>query len=270
MTAANVANMLDPDFSDRRYTQRPPLRASDTGEALLNARTGEVVAQVPGAAAYPNGLIRASESITGRNTEAQSFLVNSERRGRTSALANHFDDADHLGNRLVQLDRAGQLPAIIFVHANSDLFPQRFSNIPGAPFSDGHFISVTGYDPVTRTVRYDDQFGPESDRNARRVSLQSLYDATHAVRANQWLDRLEARRERMSEAEFVRNLEQLGRSYAERWQSFRRNGGGLLPAVEADRVSALARVVALARALPPGSRQRVERSLEAPPTVSRR
>ncbi len=270
VTAGNISNALDPNFRDLRYVQRPPMRQRDSGEELVDAGSGEVQHHWPGAAAYPNGLIRVGESITGNRDEAQAYLVNSERRGRTSAQANHFDNPDQLGNRLEELNRRGQLPAIVFVHANSDLFPQRSSNIPGDPFSDGHYITVTGYDPATRTVRYDDQYSADADRRIRPVSLQTLFDATHVVRANQWLDRLEAGRATMSQAEFVRNLETLGRTYAARWQSVRRDGRIPAPDVEADRVAATARINALARELPQGLRHRVERSLIAPPSASRR
>lgn len=270
VTAGNISNALDPNFSDMRYVQRPPIRKRDSGEELVDAGSGEVRHYWPGAAAYPNGLIRVGESITGNRDEAQAYLVNSERRGRTSAQASHFDNPEHLGSRLEQLSRAGQLPAIVFVHASSDLFPQRSANIPGDPFSDGHYITVTGYDPATRTVRYDDQYSADADSRIRPISLQTLFDATHVVRANQWLDRLEAGRATMTQAEYARNLETLGRTYAARWQSVRQDGRIPAPGVEADRVTATARINILARELPSALRQRVERSLVAPPPVSRR
>ncbi len=262
VTAANIANIRDPDFRSLRYEQRPPAARGDMGEALVDTRNGRTVQHEPGAAGRPNGLIAANESITGRRNDGASFLVNLERRGRTSTRAGVFSNAEELGQRLETLSRSGQLPAIVSVHANSDLFPQSPGEIPSDPFNDGHFVSVTGYDPVTRTVRYDDQYGPADDHNDRPVSLQSFYDATHVVRANALLDRLVSARANMTADAFAQNLTQLSRAYAQRWQQVQTTGGtSYSQDVLADRESALQRIAALARELTPFQRQSVETAL---------
>lgn len=271
VTAANIANLNDPDFRSLRYEQRPPTRDGDFGEALVDSRTGRVFGHEPGAAGRPNGLIAASESITGRSGEGAAFLVNLERQGRTATRAGAFRNAEELGQRLEALTREGRMPAVIFVHANSDLFARSSNAVPRNLFNDGHFVTITGYDPVSRTIRYDDQYGPESDRNDRPVSLQNFYNATHVLRANDLLDRLTGARSTMSGEEFAGNLERITREYAQRWQSVIAVGGATdSPDVRADRDSARQRISDLSRGLTPAQRARVEAAMNARPHVRNR
>lgn len=271
VTAANIANLNDPDFRSLRYEQRPPARDGDFGEALVDSRTGRVFSHEPGAAGRPNGLIAASESITGRSGEGAAFLVNLERQGRTATRSGAFRNADELGQRLEALTRDGRMPAVIFVHANSDLFARSPNAVPRDLFNDGHFVTITGYDPVSRTIRYDDQYGPESDRNDRPVSLQNFYNATHVLRANDVLDRLARARSTMSREDFARSLERVTREYAQRWQSVISAGGNAFSAdVRADRDSARQRIADLSRSLTPPQRARVEAAVNFPSTVRAR
>lgn len=285
VTAANIANILDRDFRSMRYEQRNPQSRGDFGEALVDVRTGRVIEREPGAAGRPNGLIAANESITGRRDEADAFIVNQERHGRTSSRAATFTSADNLGQTLERLASAGRMPAVVFVHANSELLTQptngetlrtnretlrQHAEVPDNIFNDGHFVTITGYDPVTRTVRYDDQYGPESDRNDRPVGLDTFYRATNVVRANELLDRLVSARGHMSQAEFATNLTRLARLYAERWQLVESAGGAALsPEVRADRDSARQRITALAQSFSPSQRHGVEAALRVRPSRGR-
>lgn len=203
--------------------------------------------------------------------------MSQERHGRTSSRAATFASADDLGQTLERLASSGRMPAVVFVHANSELLTQSTSGetrpinpetlrqraeVPDNIFNDGHFVTITGYDPVTRTVRYDDQYGPESDRNDRPVSLDTFYRATNVVRANELLDRLVSARGSMSQAEFARNLTRLTRAYVERWQLVESAGGtAFSPEVRADRDTARQRITALAGSLPTRLRQNVEAAL---------
>lgn len=286
VTAANIANILDPDFRSMRYEQRPPRSVGDFGEALVDVRTGQVVEREPGAAGRPNGLIAANESITGRRDEADAFIVNQERYGRTASRAATFTSADDLGQTLERLASSGRMPAVVFVHANSELLTQptrgetrpadretlrQRAEVPANIFNDGHFVTITGYDPITRTVRYDDQYGPESDRNDRPVSLDTFYRATNVVRANELIDRLVSARGHMSQAEFARNLTRLTRIYAERWQLVESAGGtALSPEVRADRDSATRRILVLSQGLTLRQRQVVEASMRSRTAIGTR
>lgn len=279
VTAANIANINDRDFRNLRYEQRPPQRRGDFGEALVDVRTGRVVEREPGAAGRPNGLIAANESITGRRDESDAFLVNRERQGRTSTRAGVFNSAEELGQSLERLTRAGRMPVVIFVHANSELLtpqrpgetPQGRAEIPQNLFDDGHFVTITGYDPVARTVRYDDQYGPESDRNDRPVSLETFYRATHVLRANELLDRLARARTTMTHDEYARTLGQIARSYGERWRIVESAGGfANSQDVRADRESAGRRISDLSHELPPAHRLRLQATMNARPSARER
>lgn len=268
VTAANIANVRESDRGNFLYVQRQPQFNKDTGEALINTDTGEVVANEPGAAGYVNGLIGASESITGGTNDSRFFLMNREQFARRSANANFFDNMDQLGERLDQMSRDGQLPATIAVHADNNLFPRRNNAIPDDLFADGHYITITGYDPRTRTVRYDDQYEAAADHNSQGVPLETLYEATHVVRANEWLNRLESSRNSIPQDQFAQDLENITTTYSSRWSVSANQNAGHSAEVEADRVSATARIRSLAQSLPQADRDRILSALNAPVAVA--
>jgi len=262
VTAANIANINDPDFRSMRYEQRPVGARDGTGEALVELKTGRVQGHEPGAAGRPNGLIAANESITGQRNDGSSFLVNLERQGRTASRAGTFESAEQLGQRLETLASEGRLPVVVYVHASSRMFNQNDGRVPTNLFNDGHYVTITCYDPVSRTVRYDDQYGPEADRNERPVGLQEFYRATHVVRAGEVIDRLVSARASMTPTDFANSLVRLARDYTNRWQQVQTAGGSANSEdVRADRDASRQRMAALARELPAAQRRNVEAAL---------
>lgn len=187
VTAANVANRQEPNREHFVYAQLQPEGPKDTGEALYDTSVDppEIIAHEPGATGHINGLIGTYESITG-DTDVSGFMMNRAHIARRSSRADGFANAEELGQRLEQLDRAGRLPALMTVHATNRLFdvpgqsppPEQDASEQNSGNNDRHYITVTGYDPATRTVFYDNNYGREEDRTQRGVPLDAFYDAT--------------------------------------------------------------------------------------------
>lgn len=284
VTAANIANRQDTSRGTFQYFQRQPAN-KESGEQLLDLSTNppQVIGDEPGMAGHINGLIGVEQSITG-DTNAGSFLYGGN-MGRRSSRGFQINSADALGERLQTLNESGQLPAVVFVHADAAMFNPRNDRQPDDLNGDGHFVTVTGYDPATRTVRYDDQYGREDDHNDTGIPLEQFYNSTHIVTANERLDRLEARYsapagqhapagtlERVEatdeaaarENELEQDLSSIGSTFTERWRSLdeRHYADFETPA---DRQRAVDRIIALAQTLPEDRRQAVIASLMPAP-----
>lgn len=281
VTAANIANRQDTSRGEFQYVQRQPGN-KESGEQLLDVSTNppQVIGDAPGLAGWINGLVGVERSITG-DTSGGSYIYGGQ-MGRRASEGFQIDSADALGERLETLSESGQLPAVVFVHADSAMFNPGNDRQPEDLNGDGHYVTVTGYDPVTRTVRYDDQYDRESDHNELGVPLEQFYNSTHMVSANERLDRLEARYDDQIEAvngprqttddsaarenELAQDLSVIGSTFVQRWRSVDEGRYADFETPQ-DRQRAVNRIIALAQSLPEDRRRAVIASLDPAPPV---
>lgn len=82
-------------------------------------------------------------------------------------------DAQEMGRQLEQLQRDGKLPRIMTVHTGNPPF--------GTGSGGGwHAVNVIGYDPVTRQVMIDNQWGSNRDLIRNAVPLDQIFRAQRA------------------------------------------------------------------------------------------
>ena len=152
-------------------------------------------------AASLENLVAINKMLTGRQ-EPQVFLAHQSEHDSKSG--NAFSDVKDFENKIAELARTNQLPAILSVHAmrlpgedellkkealkhgvrpDQMMGPPGEDNQPGGPESDGHVVTVTGYTPgkdgQPGKVTFDNQLGNEHDRGkGKEVSVADLFAAT--------------------------------------------------------------------------------------------
>ncbi|HNB25242.1 MAG TPA: hypothetical protein PKZ32_22665, partial [Candidatus Melainabacteria bacterium] len=150
-------------------------------------------------AASLENLVAINKMLTGRN-EPQVFLAHQSEHD--SKAGNAFSDVNDFENKIAELARSNQLPAILSVHAmrlpgeeellkkearkhgvRPDQLMAGPDNQLGGPESDGHVVTVTGYIPgkdgQPGKVTFDNQLGNEHDRGkGKEVTVAELFAAT--------------------------------------------------------------------------------------------
>lgn len=154
--------------------------SKDTGERLYSTKTypPELIDKTPSLGGTQ--ITDAYRLISGKNIE-DTYLSNSISRGVESAGS--FDSPETLDKNLIELKKAGKLPAILSVNTKIEPF-YTDSGDGTAGGSDGwHVVTVTDYDPKTKMLSVDNQWGSSTDRleGDRRISLNDTFLASMSL-----------------------------------------------------------------------------------------
>ncbi len=251
---------------DVRYTQERPANPNDSGERIrdYSKYPPKLIADHPNDAAMFNGMIDINTIITGRN-EADIFLGHKDSITPEDARANSFNTKKEFEAKLLELKNAGKFPLVLGVHSDNPPFYQKGHRDPlhaDQTLADGHVVLITGYDPVTHKVTYDNQWGNSQDHSDDKpVSVDDMYKATQAVTATEWLARLEQRRPHLTERQFAKDLETIVQRYSMYWNG--QNEGSLPGAVnEQDRTDALNKVNTLLKSMSTARANLVRKNLK--------
>ncbi len=83
---------------------------------------------------------------------------------------------DELADAILELEKAGKLPAVMQVHTARPPFSPMLGIESAVGMGGGwHVINIQGYDPVTRKVRFTNQWGSGSDRIENGYSIDKLF-----------------------------------------------------------------------------------------------
>ncbi len=208
---------------DLRYTQERPTSYRDSGERVRDYSTNPptLIGDNPYEAAMFDGMLKINTLITGR-FEPEAFMVHRDAQPQGSTVT-PFDTKEEFEARIAAAKESGGLPIILGVHSNNPPFFDTESRYPlrvDHATQDGHIVLVTGYDPVTHTVTYDNQWGNGQDHSDDKpVSVDDMYKATKHVPASEWLDRIEQRHSQLTEKQYANNIETIVKSYQAYWKA---------------------------------------------------
>jgi hypothetical protein len=216
---------------DVHYYQKAKVNDYDSGETLVDYSRGKehVLDNGPGEAGNLNNMIKINEQLTGK-WQPELFLANKSltERAPEHAKATSFASADELGERLKALkDKTiGPLYATLYVHVNSDALvgtrrdhplmgPASIDNI----INDGHVMNVIDYDPKTRTVKLDGQWGNDRDFIKKPLTLEQAYEATQSLSGTKWMQRAEAVQKSLPPEKFNEQLANVANALSLSWTS---------------------------------------------------
>jgi LysM repeat protein len=125
---------------------------------------------------FTNELERVNSSVT--RAEETDFTLTYGRKAQQWLGQRDVSTADELGNAIVELEKAGKLPAVLQVHTARP----PFGHSTGIDYAMGrgggfHVVNVYGYDPVTRTVKFTNQWGSGNDFMKEGVAVDKLFEA---------------------------------------------------------------------------------------------
>jgi hypothetical protein len=121
---------------------------------------------------YTNELHRVAEQVTGK-TEAPFIFVRTE---KTNTWSNQLDVAtvEDFGKALEKAQAEGNMPGVLLVHTSYPPFSTGLDAATG--FMGGwHVVNVQSYDPVTRTVKFTNQWGSGADYTEKGVSIDKIF-----------------------------------------------------------------------------------------------
>lgn len=121
---------------------------------------------------YSSDLHNISTQVTGHGEDP--FVI--VRAKETATASNQLDVAtvEDFGKTLEKLQSDNNLPAVIMVHTS---FPPFSTGLDAATgFLGGwHVVNVQGYDPVSKTIKYSNQWGSAADRETKGVPIDVLF-----------------------------------------------------------------------------------------------
>ncbi len=249
-----------------RYTQERATNPKDSGERVrdYSITPPELVADSPTDAAMFNGMIDINTMITGRR-EADSFLSHKDSMTADDSNASSFSTKQEFEAKLLELKNAGKFPVVLGVHADNKPFYDKGPHSvlhANQVLQDGHVVLVTGYDPKTHKVTYDNQWGNSQDHlDDKPVSVDDLYNATKMVPATEWLDRLQQRHVHLSERQFAKDLETIMKRYSICWDA---QSKGQIPGTvdEQQRTDALDKFSKMLKSISPARANLVRKHLK--------
>jgi len=211
---------------DVHYYQNARTSDFDSGESLVDYSHGRAqeIDKGPGAAGDMNNMIKINEQLTGK-WQPELFLVNKSLQERSPEhnKASAFASADEMAAKLERLraSEKGPLYATLFVRVNSDpLVGLRKNNPLTGPlvvdkiFDDGHVMNIVDYDPKTRLVKLDGQWGNARDFIDKPLSIEQAYAATLPPSGTRWMERAAAMQKSLPAQEFNGQLANLTNALA--------------------------------------------------------
>lgn len=216
---------------DVHYYQKAKVNDYDSGESLVDYSRGKehVLDNGPGEAGNINNMIKINEQLTGK-WQPELFLANKALTDRSPEhnKASIFASADELGKHLEALKQktSGPLYATMYVHVNSDALvgTRRDNPLAGPPsldniINDGHVMNVIDYDPKTRTVKLDGQWGNDRDFIKKPLTLDQAYEASLQPTGTRWMQRAEAMQKSLPPEKFNEQLANLANALSLSWTS---------------------------------------------------
>ncbi len=114
-----------------------------------------------------NGLDESGYVIRGSNSAAEWQDIR------------EVSNANELGDALLELEEAGNLPAILNVHTSNQPFAKITGNdSAGGQDGGSHVINIHKFNPKTRMVQFTNQWGPEHDYLGEGFSIDELFETT--------------------------------------------------------------------------------------------
>jgi len=193
MTAANIKwqrTVVTPDGhiaskGKITYEQIPSKRSSfsaDTGERVMDYSQNpprETTSYKQGPALSVSDLPDIANQITGRSDSG--FVI--ENKVHAGRFTEQVSSPKELEQAILDARQNGQLPAFIRVHTGNDPFLSDSGGTYSRQRGVWHVVSITDYDPRTKKVTIDNQWGSRGDRT---VDLDKLYKATMEPGTDAW------------------------------------------------------------------------------------
>jgi hypothetical protein len=166
VAALNVHHQRE-SKGERHYRQVKPTSGDDLGERIWNREDGTYEAFK---GLEMNHIPSIYEEIAGNRPSTVGIIHGDLEKSAPRGVSTFRSEAEfeRLLNKLAVWKN---LPVTIAV----------YSNMPGfdRPSRVLHAVTITGYDPVTKMVKVDNQWGRAKDHNRTGLPLHVLYMATH-------------------------------------------------------------------------------------------
>ncbi|CAN5504338.1 hypothetical protein BH11CYA1_BH11CYA1_44990 [soil metagenome] len=221
---------------DVHYYQKQATGPNDTGELLVDYSHGQAqeLDKGPGMASYMNSMIRINEQLT-KKWQPEMFIINKSVQEIESehSLASDVSSVEDFAAKLKTLRETekGPLFATLFVRTTSDPLvgtlrhnPLSGPLVPEKILDDGHVVNIVDYDPKTRLVKVDGQWGNSRDFIEKPMTIEQAYAATQSPTGETWMARAEALKKHVSPQEFDGQLGNLANTLAENWANSLQSG----------------------------------------------
>lgn len=122
-----------------------------------------------------------TSQLEGVNREAtgvsdNSFVLTAGDKAKQWTGQRDVSSADELADAILELEKAGKLPAVMQVHTARPPFSPLLGIESAVGMGGGwHVINIHGYDPVTRKVKFTNQWGSRSDYLEEGYSVDKLF-----------------------------------------------------------------------------------------------
>ncbi len=119
--------------------------------------------------------------LEGVNTQATGvsdggYMLTFGKRAQQYFGQRDVSTVDELADAIMDLEKTGKLPAVMQVHTARPPFSPMLGIESAVGLGGGwHVINIQGYDPVTRKVRFTNQWGSGADRLEEGYSIDKLF-----------------------------------------------------------------------------------------------
>jgi len=170
-----------------QYEQGEPTKKNPSGERLVDKSTGEQILvgydpqHEPG---LTNNQLNDVYNEIGSNTKPEKSVIERESVA-SGADTIHVKSEQELKDKLEEMKKNGELPAIIWVDSGNSPFWGDGGSYNKEHNKGGdhgpHVVSITDYDPATGRVSVDNQWGSAKDHGAGGggISIGDLYAASN-------------------------------------------------------------------------------------------
>jgi len=122
-----------------------------------------------------------TSQLEGVNKEAtgvsdKGFVLTADDKAKQWTGQRDVSSADELADAILELEKAGSLPAVMQVHTARPPFSPLLGIESAVGMGGGwHGINIHGYDPVTRKVKFTNQWGSRNDFLEEGYSVDKLF-----------------------------------------------------------------------------------------------
>ncbi|MBP9090364.1 LysM peptidoglycan-binding domain-containing protein [bacterium] len=123
---------------------------------------------------FTNELEGVNKQATG--VSDNHFVLTAGDKAKQWSGQRDVSTADELADAILELEKSGQLPAVMQVHTARPPFSQLYGIESAVGMGGGwHVINIHGYDPVTRQVKFTNQWGSRNDFLEEGYSVDKLF-----------------------------------------------------------------------------------------------
>ena len=131
-------------------------------------------------------LSRANTQAT--DTPDQSYVIQAAESTYRYSNVSQVSSADELGKTLEEMIRLKQMPAVLQVHTGNTPFSSGLGIDQAFGIGGWHVVNIHDYDPVTRTVKFTNQWGSGSDRmGPQGYSLDKFYKSMNESKLHKFM-----------------------------------------------------------------------------------